>query len=57
MSRIPEELKYTKTHEWFSVDAGVATIGISDYAQQQLTDIVYIDMPKPGDDKKLGMCF
>lgn len=54
MSKVPEDLKYTKSHEWFKVDGGVATIGITDYAQNQLTDIVYIEMPSVGEKKKIG---
>jgi glycine cleavage system H protein len=43
-----EELKYTKNHVWVAADGGVATIGISDYAQQELGDIVFVEMPEPG---------
>ncbi len=41
---IPEELKYTKEHEWVRVDGNIATIGITDYAQSALGDIVYVDV-------------
>jgi glycine cleavage system H protein len=44
----PENLKYTKDHEWVSVDGNVATIGITDFAQQELGDIVYVDIPSKG---------
>ncbi|MEM0140261.1 MAG: glycine cleavage system protein GcvH [Ferroplasma sp.] len=54
MSLIPEDLKYTKSHEWFKIENNIATVGITDFAQHQLTDIVYIDMPKIGDSKKAG---
>lgn len=54
MSKIPENLKYTKSHEWFKIDGDVATVGITDFAQHQLTDIVYVDMPKKGTVKKAG---
>lgn len=54
MTNIPENLKYTRTHEWFSEKDGIVTVGISDYAQNQLTDIVYIDLPSPGTKKKAG---
>jgi glycine cleavage system H protein len=54
MSLIPENLKYTKSHEWFKIDGDIATVGITDFAQHQLTDIVYIDMPKVGTSKKIG---
>jgi glycine cleavage system H protein len=49
MSNIPEHLRYSKDHEWVSVDGDVATIGITDYAQHSLGDVVYIDMPRVGD--------
>ena len=42
------DLKFAKSHEWFSVDGDVATIGISDFAVQELTDLVYIDFPEVG---------
>ncbi len=48
MSAIPEELKYTKTHEWIRIENGVATIGITDHAQAELTDIVYVELPETG---------
>ena len=40
--------RYTKEHEWVRVDGDEATVGISDYAQEQLGDIVYVDLPEPG---------
>ena len=49
MANIPENLRYSKDHEWVSVDGEVASIGITDYAQQSLGDVVYIDMPRVGD--------
>ena len=49
MSNIPENLRYSKDHEWISVEGDVATIGITDYAQHSLGDVVYIDMPRVGD--------
>ena len=52
MSNIPEDLRYSKDHEWVRVDGDVATIGITDYAQHALGDVVYVDMPRVGD--KLG---
>ena len=45
----PKELKYTKEHEWVRLDGGEATVGISDYAQDALGDIVYVELPKQGD--------
>jgi len=44
----PEELKYTKNHVWVRADSGNATIGISDHAQQELGDIVFVEMPEAG---------
>ncbi len=48
MSSIPAELKYTATHEWIQLDGDVATIGITDFAQSELGDIVYVDLPEKG---------
>jgi len=45
---IPEELKYTKDHEWARIEGDVATIGITDYAQSELGDIVYVELPEVG---------
>lgn len=45
----PEDLKYSKEHEWVMVDGGVATIGISDFAQKQLGDVVFVELPAVGD--------
>jgi glycine cleavage system H protein len=44
----PEQFRYTKEHEWVSVDGDVGTIGITDHAQHELGDIVYVDLPKAG---------
>ncbi len=49
MSNIPENLRYSKDHEYVSVNGDVATIGITDYAQHSLGDVVYVDMPRVGD--------
>ena len=45
----PANLRYTKEHEWISLDGKIGTIGITDYAQNSLGDIVYVDVPKVGD--------
>jgi glycine cleavage system H protein len=45
---VPAELQYTPEHEWVSVDGGVATVGITDYAAQQLGDVVYVSLPAVG---------
>ncbi len=44
----PENLKYTKDHEWIAVEGNIATVGITDYAQQELGDIVYVDINSKG---------
>ena len=46
---IPENLKYTKDHEWISIEGDVATIGITDFAQGELGDIVYVEIEKIGE--------
>jgi glycine cleavage system H protein len=45
---VPEGLRYTKEHEWLRVEGGEAVIGITDYAQGELGDIVFVDLPDPG---------
>ena len=49
MSEIPADLYYTKEHEWIRMDGDIATIGITDHAQDALTDIVYIELPQEVD--------
>ncbi len=44
----PEQLRYTKEHEWVGLEGDLATIGITDHAQEELGDIVYVELPKPG---------
>lgn len=51
---IPESLKYTKSHEWVLIEGDIATVGITDYAQQHMTDIVYVELPKVGKIVKKG---
>jgi len=48
MSNVPAELKYSKSHEWVKVDGDVATIGITDHAQEELGDVVYVELPNTG---------
>jgi glycine cleavage system H protein len=48
MSNIPEQLRYAATHEWIKVDGDIGTVGISDHAQHELSDVVYVDLPKVG---------
>ena len=46
---IPEDLQYTEDHEWVKIENKIATIGITDYAQGELGDIIFIELPQPGD--------
>ncbi len=48
MSKIPEELRYTKDHEWAKVEGNRARVGITDHAQNELTDVVYVEFPAVG---------
>ena len=49
MANVPEDLHYSKDHEWVRVDGGEAVIGITDYAQNSLGDVVYVELPKTGE--------
>jgi glycine cleavage system H protein len=51
---VPKNLKYTKTHEWVRVEGRDAVIGITDHAQHELTDIVYVEPPTVSDDVEAG---
>ena len=57
MSNIPENLKYSKSHEWVLEEDGVFTIGLTDYAQNALGDIVFINLPEEGDSVTAGESF
>lgn len=46
--RVPNDLKYTDSHEWIRVNGDIITVGITDHAQDQLTDLVYVKLPMPG---------
>ena len=48
MAASPDDRRYSKEHEWLKIDGDAATIGITDYAQGQLGDVVYVDLPEPG---------
>ena len=48
MSNIPENLKYAKSHEWVLIEGDTATVGITDFAQSELGDVVYVDLPEVG---------
>ncbi len=54
MSKVLDNLLYSDSHEWVSVDGDVATVGISDYAQHALGSIVYVDVPEEGDEVTAG---
>ncbi|MEV6443576.1 MULTISPECIES: glycine cleavage system protein GcvH [unclassified Amycolatopsis] len=54
---IPENLKYTKEHEWLSVEDGVATVGITAFAAESLGDIVFVQLPDPGSAITAGEVF
>jgi len=53
----PAQFKYTKEHEWIRPEGNTATIGITDYAQQSLGDIVFVELPKPGSELTAGKTF
>lgn len=54
MSKIIEGLKYSESHEWVKVEGNVAVIGVTDYAQAEMGDITYVDMPDVGDEVTAG---
>jgi glycine cleavage system H protein len=54
MANIPAELKYTKSHEWVRVSGAEAEIGITDHAQHELTDVVFVELPETGRQVKAG---
>ncbi len=53
----PNTFRYTREHEWLQVEGGVGTVGITDYAQNSLGDIVFVDAPKVGDSVEAGKVF
>ncbi|MCU7548619.1 glycine cleavage system protein GcvH [Chitinophagaceae bacterium LB-8] len=53
----PQNLRYTKDHEWLQIDGDVATVGITDFAQQELGDIVYVEIETVGQDLESGSVF
>ena len=57
MSKIIEGLLYSESHEWVKIDGNVAIIGVSDFAQSELGDITYVDMPSDGDEIEKGSEF
>ena len=54
MSKIIEGLLYSESHEWVKVEDGLAVIGVSDYAQAEMGDITYVDLPSEGDEVSAG---
>lgn len=54
MSKILEGLKYSESHEWVKAEGNVAYIGVTDFAQKEMGDITYVDMPEEGDDVLAG---
>src|SRR5207302_9780216 len=54
MTNIPSDLKYAKSHEWVRVSGDSATVGITDHAQHELTDIVFVELPEVGRQVKAG---
>jgi len=54
---LPSDLRYTAEHEWVRLDGDLAVIGITDHAQQQLGDVVYVDLPAPGAEVEEGQPF
>lgn len=57
MSKILDDLRYAESHEWVKLEGDVATVGITDYAQHALGNIVYVDMPEVGDEVSQGEDF
>ena len=53
----PKQFRYTKEHEWVDAKGDMATIGITDYAQQELGDVVFVELPKPGAKIEAGKSF
>jgi glycine cleavage system H protein len=54
MTKVPSDLKYAKTHEWVRIADGHATVGITDHAQHELTDVVFVELPAQGRELKAG---
>ena len=54
MSNVPSDLRYAKSHEWVRVDGDMATVGITDHAQHELTDVVFVELPTKGRHLKGG---
>ncbi|BBL80555.1 glycine cleavage system H protein [Rubrobacter xylanophilus] len=57
MPEIPQDLQYTRTHEWVRIEDGTATVGITDHAQEELGDVVFVELPEPGSSVEAGEPF
>lgn len=57
MAKVPEELKYTTSHEWVRLSDGIATVGITDHAQSELGDVVFVELPEVGRKLSKGESF
>ena len=57
MTKIPQDLRYTRDHEWIRIDGGSGVMGITDYAQHAMGDIVYVELPEVGRQVKAGEDF
>ena len=57
MSLVPEDLRFTKDDEWIKLEGDEATVGVTDYAQDSLSDIVYLELPDVGDSFSAGETF
>lgn len=51
---VPDDRKYTQEHEWIQIDGDTATVGVTDYAANELGDIVFVELPQPGDEFSQG---
>lgn len=54
MSNVPSELKFLPSHEWVAVDGDIATVGVSDHAQELLGDLVFVELPEEGSSVAVG---
>ena len=57
MSEVPDDLRYTSDHEWARLESGKVRMGITDYAQDALGDVVYVELPEPGSKVEAGVAF
>ncbi|HKA24585.1 MAG TPA: glycine cleavage system protein GcvH [Candidatus Eisenbacteria bacterium] len=57
MANVPDGLRYTKEHEWAKLDGDVVTVGVTDWAQEQLSDVVYVELPAVGKTVRQGDAF